>query len=270
MNCSNYIIRGGDPGADRLRVLARAMMPGTLAILDRAGIGAGLSVIDLGCGSGHVAVEMAQLVGPTGRVVGLDMDERVLAHAQELAAEHGAKVEWLLGKVQDLDIQQEFDIVYARFLLSHLPDPIDAIHRMRRAVRPGGRIVVEDVDITVHTHWPPCAAFSRYIELYAAAARARGVDASIGPRLPGLFIDAELADVQLAISMPVFRTGEEKSIARLTLSNIADTLIELGLATRTEIDRLTFELAKHEADPRSIQSTAQVFQVVGRRPQDFR
>jgi SAM-dependent methyltransferase len=260
---SHYILRGGDAGAERLRVLARAMRPGTLAVLDRAGLAPGLDVIDLGCGSGDTTVEIARIVGPTGCVVGTDVDEGILAHARSLSAACGVWVEWRQGRVEDLDEEGVFDIAYARFLLSHVPDPADALRRMRRSVRPAGRVVVEDIDIAVHTHWPPSAAFERYIDLYAAAGRARGVDPSIGPRLAAMLVDAGLANVEVWISMPVFRAGEGKTVARRTLAGIAESAIAAGLTDRAEVDRLLAELAAHETNPRSIQSTAQVFQAIG-------
>jgi len=262
---AHYIIRGGDPGAERLRVLSRVMRSGTLAVLDRAGLALGLDVLDLGCGSGDTTVEIARLVGPTGRVVGIDMDDRVLAHARSLSEACGLPVQWRQARAEDVDEEGAFDIAYARFLLSHLPDPSDGLRRMLRAVRPGGRVVVEDIDITAHAHWPPSAAFVRYIELYAAAARARGADPTIGPRLAAMLIDAGLVDVEISISMPVFHAGEGKSIARLTLANVAEAAIAAGLTNRAEVDELLAELATHEADPRSIQSTAQVFQAIGKR-----
>jgi hypothetical protein len=83
-----------------------------------------------------------------------------------------------------------------------------------------------------------------------------------------VFLDAGLADVSVSISMPVFREGDGKTIARLTLSAIADAAIAAGLTDRAEVDRLLAEIEAHEADPRSIQSTAQVFQVIGRRPDE--
>ncbi|MGB7949770.1 MAG: methyltransferase domain-containing protein [Candidatus Binatia bacterium] len=262
----HYIIRGGDAGAERLRVLSGAMRSGTLAVLDRAGIAPGLAVVDLGCGSGEATMDIARRVGPHGRVVGIDMDDRELAQARVASEASALSIQWKAGVVEDLDDEASFDIAYARFLLSHLRDPAAALRRMRRSVRPSGRIVVEDIDITTHAHWPPSAAFHRYIELYAATGRARGVDPVIGPRLAAMLIDAGLEDVEVSISMPVFRTGEGKTIARLTLSNIADAAISSGLTDRAEVDRLLAELASHEADPRSIQSTAQVFQVIGRCP----
>jgi SAM-dependent methyltransferase len=267
MDESHYIVRGGDPGAERLRILSQAMRPGTLAVLDRAGIAPGLDVLDLGCGSGDATLDIARLVGPSGRVVGIDMDDSVLSHARSASEACGLSIEWRQGLVKDLDEDGSFDIAYARFLFSHLPDPVDVLRRMQRAVRRSGKVVVEDIDITTHAHWPPNEAFQRYIQLYEATARARGLDPDIGPRLASMLIDAGLEDVEVSIAMPVFRTGEGKSVARVTLANIADAAISAGLTDRMEIDRLLAELAAHEADLRSIQSTAQVFQVIGRRPE---
>jgi len=263
---SHYIIRGGDSGAMRLHILARAFLPGTLSLFDRVGIARGMRVLDLGCGSGEVTLELARRVGPTGHVTGIDMDERVLDHARLAAEAANLPVEWRQGHVEELAELGQYDVVYGRFVLSHLADPADAIQRMRAAVRPSGLVVVEDIDITNHTHWPACPAFGRYIELYSATARARGANSSIGPSLPALLIDAGLEDVSIAISMPVFREGEGKSIARITLENIAEAAIASGLTSADEIRQLLKELAGHEADPRSIQSAAQLFQCVGRCP----
>ncbi len=262
-NSSHYIIQGGDAGAARLHVLSKAMWPGTLSLLEKGGLGPGLAVLDLGCGSGDVTVQIARQVGPTGRVVGVDMDASVLAHAQASSQSAGLDVEWRAAMVDQLEYEGEFDIVYARFLLSHLPDPVDALRRMKRALRPHGRILVEDVDITQHVCWPPNQGMKRYIELYTATARSKGVDPQIGPQLPALLLDAGLVDVDVQIVMPAFLRGEEKTIARLTLQNISQAAIESGLADRTEIEQMIADLAAHEADPRSIQSTAQVFQAVG-------
>lgn len=263
---SHYIISSGDSGANRLGVLSRAMQAGTLGVLHRAGLGPGMEILDLGCGSGDMTVELAKLVGPTGRVVGIDSDDRALDHARSLSQACGVEVRWRQGRVENLDEDSGYDMVYSRFLMSHLPDPVDALRRMRRAVRPTGWIVVEDIDITTHVHWPTNRAFDRYVELYEATGRARGAIPTIGPRLTGMFVEIGLVDVDVSISMPIFRSGEGKSIARLTLASIAGTAIEAGLTTGDEVDRLLADLESHEADPQSIQSTAQVFQVTGRRP----
>lgn len=265
MSGSTYILRGGDAGAERLRVLSLAMRPATLALLARAGLAPGMQVLDLGCGSGEVTLELARAVGGRGRVVGVELDGGVLAHARRQAEAAGRTIEWRQDDAGALEDEDAYDLVYARFLLSHLPDPAATLRRMTRALRPGGRLVVEDIDIAAHVHWPPSAAFRRYVELYAATARARGVDPAIGPRLPGLLLDAGLDDIEVAIAMPTFLHGEGKTVARRTLANIADAAIAAGLTEAAEVDCLLADLEAHETDPRSIQSTAQVFQVFGRR-----
>lgn len=151
---STYIIAGGEAGAERLRVLSAAMRGGTGALLDRIGIRPGMSVLDVGCGSGEVALEIARRVGSAGRVVGIEADERVLEHARAASAADTSgpcAVEWRAGRAEELAESAAFDIVYSRFLLSHLSDPADVLRRMLRALRPGGLLVAEDIDITAHT-----------------------------------------------------------------------------------------------------------------------
>ena len=71
---THYVIHGGVPGKQRMEVVARAYLPTTLPLLQRAGIREGMNCLDLGCGAGDVTFEIARLAGPKGRVTGLDMD----------------------------------------------------------------------------------------------------------------------------------------------------------------------------------------------------
>ncbi|NTU97406.1 MAG: methyltransferase domain-containing protein [Chlorobiaceae bacterium] len=260
---SSYIISGGDVGASRLHILSRAMMPASMGILVRSGLAPGMAVLDLGCGSGDVTLEIAKTVGPEGRVVGIDMDEGVLMHARKGSEDAGCGVEWRCSKAEELKEEGAYDIVYARFLLSHLPDPAGILQKMKRALKPDGRLVVEDIDINTHAYWPFHPSFRRYIELYAEAGRLRGVDPGIGPSLAAMAVDAGFEKIEVSISMPVFISGEGKTIARITLLDIADAVIESGLSNREEIEGLIGELLEFERDPKSIQSTAQVFQITG-------
>src|SRR5215472_9138546 len=84
---SHYALYGGKAGYDRLLVLARDRGPDTAAFLDRAGVGAGMRIVDVGCGGGEVSFELARRAGPTGSVVGLDLDEVKLELARGAARE---------------------------------------------------------------------------------------------------------------------------------------------------------------------------------------
>lgn len=266
MDAHSYIIHGGGPGADRLRLLGRATWAGTERLLGRAGLRAGMTCLDFGCGSGQVSIALAKAVGPEGRVVGIDMDERVLERARTLAREEGVAVEFVREFCEQVALSDSFDLSYARFVLSHLADPMSGLLRLREATRPGGSVVAEDVNMSVHVCYPPRPSFRRYVELYHASARRNGADPELGLKLVAMFLDAGLTDVEVDVSMPTFRGGGEKQIARLTLAGIADAAIVANLTDRAEIDRLLDDLAVFESDPASIMSTSQIVQVWGRKP----
>src|SRR5215216_2084494 len=115
---SEYAIRGGLAGRERLRILARTLHAGTSALFDRLGVGAGLRCLDAGCGGGDVTLELARRVGPRGRVIGVDLDQAKLDLARQDAAEQGiSNVEFRALDVRIAELDTDFDLVYARFLL---------------------------------------------------------------------------------------------------------------------------------------------------------
>jgi len=184
---SDYVIRGGLKGRERLRILSRVMWPTTRALLERVGLREGMACLDAGCGGGDVTIEIARLVGPRGRVVGTDIDQTKLDIAQREAAESKlANVEFRVSDVGQSGADAEFDFVYARFLLTHLRDPARALACIREWLRLGGLAVVEDIDFRGHFCHPDCPAFWRYVELYTQVVHKRGADPNIGPRLPEL------------------------------------------------------------------------------------
>jgi ubiquinone/menaquinone biosynthesis C-methylase UbiE len=113
----------------------------------RSGLASGMAVLDLGCGSGDVTIDIAKAAGPEGRVVGIDLDEMELFHARRASADAGCSVEWKCFRAEKLEEEGVFDIAYARFLLSHLTNPRDVLLKMKRALKPRGRVVIEDIDI---------------------------------------------------------------------------------------------------------------------------
>jgi trans-aconitate methyltransferase len=130
---TGYVLRGGKPGYDRLLLLARDRWADTRALLERAGIGAGMRCLDLGCGGGEVTMAIAAMVAPRGTVVGVDTDEVKLALARnEAAARRLGNVEFTALDVRDWDEPGGYDAVHARFLLHHLSQP-DALHAHLRA-----------------------------------------------------------------------------------------------------------------------------------------
>lgn len=261
-----YIIRGGLQGRERLRVLSRVMSPSTTQLLDRLGLREGMRCIDVGCGGGDVTVEIARRVGAGGQVLGLDRDAVELAIAREEA--RGFGLAQIAYEVHDLLVDQlpvaRFDLAYVRFLLTHLNDPEGAIRRLRSMLAPGGMLVVEDIDLSGHFIHPPSPAFADFVHLHREAARLRGDDSDIGPRLPRMLEAAGIGPVEMQVAQPAGLRGEVKLIAAITMEAIADAVIASGLADRARIEATTAELYRLAADETTVMSTVRVVQVWGR------
>src|SRR5262245_11610353 len=87
----HYVIRGGIEGRERLRIMGRVLHASTSALFDRVGLADGQICLDVGCGGGDVTCEIARRVAPSGKVVGLDLDETKIALARGEAAERGLR-----------------------------------------------------------------------------------------------------------------------------------------------------------------------------------
>ncbi len=261
----HYVIRGGVEGRERLRVLSRVMWPTTNALLARVGVHPTARCLDVGCGGGDVTKALAQLV-PEGSVVGVDLDETKLELARKEAADAGiANIEFRKEDVMKPPRKGElFDVVYVRFLLTHLPNPTGALATVVRRIAPGGVLIVEDIDFTGHFCEPESPAFDRYLRVYTAAALARGCDPHIGPRLPGLLRQVGVATDGMNVVQPAGYEGEVKLIAPITLENVADAVVGTGLITYEELDRTVEELYAFAHTEGTIMSLPRVVQTWGR------
>jgi len=111
--------------------------------LDRLGVGAGWRVADVGAGAGDVAVALAVLVGPEGRVYAVDSDPVARDETARAAAAH-SQVLAVTQRGEDLELPEPVDLAFCRFLLLHVADPVRVLVRMRAAVRPEGWVVAQE------------------------------------------------------------------------------------------------------------------------------
>ena len=262
---TSYVIRGGKPGYDRLMLLARERGHDTQALLEQAGVSAGMRCIDVGCGGGAVTLEIARLVGPGGTVVGIDMDGVKLGLARQAAAERGlTNAEFRVGDVRDWDEPGGYDAVYSRFLLQHLSEPAGLIGRMWAAVRDGGVLVVEDADFDGFCCDPANEGFELFLDAYRRVLARRGGDHAIGRRLYRYFLAAGIPDPQVRLVQPVHQ-GEAKTLAWSTLEATADAILAEGLATSDRVTAALASLRRFTDDPGTLICGPRVFQLWSRR-----
>jgi ubiquinone/menaquinone biosynthesis C-methylase UbiE len=261
-----YVISGGREGYERLRVLHRSRWPDTADLFERVAVRHGMRCIDLGCGGGEVTFELARLVGPTGHVTGLDMDDVKLALAREDAAARGlSHVEFRAADVNEWNEPAAYDLVYCRFLLEHLSSPIDLLRRMWAAVKPGGTIAVEATDFDGEFSEPPSRAFELHQRFYRALVDRRGGDPTAGRTMLRSFIEAGIPRPGIRLVQRVDSEGEAKTLCVLTLQAIAGPLLEDGLTTEDELDAALTELATFVADPETLVAQPRIFQLWRRR-----
>ena len=209
---------------------------------------------------------MASIVGLQGRVIGTDTDGEILDLAQKDAeAANATNVEFRQMDACISLSREEFDLVYARFLLSHLSQPENCLATMTEACGPRGIIMIEDTDFSGSFCYPTCAAYESYKELYRKIVQQRGGDPDIGPKLPGMFRRAGIQAVELNVIQLVPIRGEGKLMAPITMSRISDAVTTEGLATKDEVQQILTELNEAAADCETVMSSPRIFQVWGNR-----
>jgi SAM-dependent methyltransferase len=221
------------------------------AVLERAGLAKGARCLDVGCGGGHVSIELAGMVGPDGQVTGIDMDADIIALATAQAAESGVpNVRFAVGDARSL-ADERYELVYARFLLSHLRDPLGVVRGKAERLAPGGVMVVEDIDHDVFSY-PRSEAYARYNALYTELVRRRGGDPMLGFALPALLLEAGLQDVQAGATQPAYLDGVAKRLHCVTLENITGAAVAEGLLTEDGARELLDDMEAVTADPRTL------------------
>lgn len=183
METTDYALGRTTEEYERVRAQARLWSADTARLLDRIGLGAGARCLDAGCGPGETMRLMLERVGPSGEVVGLDLDPEIAALAP------GRVI------VQDLTGDEPvpegpYDLVHARLLLFHTPRQAEVLRRLWDAVAPGGHLLVQDYDMRAVGVIPPLGVADEMTRVVIEAFGAAGCDVHAGSRLPYLLAEA--------------------------------------------------------------------------------
>jgi SAM-dependent methyltransferase len=165
-------------------------------ILDGLRLQPGMRVLDVGCGLGADAFELAASVGPDGLVTGVDFSESLISEAVRRGADRGLPVKFEVGDAQALRFpDNSFDAVRTERMLMHVPNPSRALAEMARVLRPRGRMVVHDVDWESQFCDSPFKDTTRKIALSFCDGIKNGW---IGRRLPRLFREVGMTDISVS------------------------------------------------------------------------
>ena len=235
-----YVLGHSEAELLRLEHQAEVFRIETSDLLRRAGISAGMSVLDIGCGVGDVSMIAAELVGPTGRVLGIDSASAALPPARARAARAG--YDWLTFTEADiygyqLEDGEAFDAVTGRFILMHVPDAVGALKAARRFCKPDGTIAFIEMDLSQSGAVPELPLLTRCVDWIIATYRKVGVEPDMGSLLHGVYRGAGLAPHLFGTCR--IESGPDAvayDFAAQALRSLMPAIEAHGIATRAEVD----------------------------------
>lgn len=263
---ADYTLVVSEAEIARYRLMAQHALAGEQSQLALAGVTEGAVVVDVGCGPAAMSVELARMVGPTGRVVGVERDESALAAARQVLAESGAgNVELRQGTVTETGVDAgSADVVMMRHVLAHNGgDEQRIVDHLAALARPGGSVYLVDVDLTGMRMLDGDPALDGLVDRYAAFHASRGNDPLVGLRLAQLLGAAGLEVVGFSGSYNIITMPPG---IRPPLWAARDAMLASGAATAEEIEG--WGAAFERLDAAAVRPTifAPQFTAVGRRP----
>jgi SAM-dependent methyltransferase len=261
-----YVLATGARAANRLRILHNVYGAGARRLLVQAGIKRGMRVADLGCGVGMVTQLLAELVGPTGEVVGVDFSGAQIAQACELLPNGVSNVSFIEASATDTGLAREsFDLVYCRFLLIHLPEPELALREMYNLLKVNGLLVCEDGDLTSAGSEPPSKLYA-FSDLFGRLGPMWGVDYTLGRRLFQMVLAANFSRPEITFNQPVVARGENKRLLELSVAEAGSAFLAAGLTTSKELDQTLAEMRRLVEDESVLVVMPRMSQVWARKP----
>jgi SAM-dependent methyltransferase len=213
----------------------------TRRLLEDAGIAEGMKVLDVGSGAGDVALLAAELVGPTGSVVGVDQDPGVLDTARARAEASGlTNVSFHAGDLSEGVTDDDFDAVVGRLVLLYVPDPAETLRVLVERLKPRGIVAFGEFNFlpeSMVTHPPTPSGESLWAWMQAVVGGI-GLDPATGYHLRNTFLDAGLPEPEMNVCAPVgggpdfpgYDYGAE------SLRSMLPLILKLGIATEEEVE----------------------------------
>jgi ubiquinone/menaquinone biosynthesis C-methylase UbiE len=240
MDDTDYAFRRGRGEYERLIDQAGIFGPLTERMLRRAGIRAGMHVLDIGCGAGDLSFLVSALVGPEGSVTGVDIDSDAIGVAeQRRAAQANTNVSFRQADARALDPGRLFDAAVGRFVLMFMHDPTEALRLFAERVRPTGILAFcEQAASVTATSENSQPALTALLALFTSVFQRSGAWPDIGTELYSRMRDAGLQPCPRPLAEFVLHPAHDTLTYRRWAQfarSMLPKIVEYGLGTEEEI-----------------------------------
>ena len=260
-----YPLALSDEERTRYRFMAANARRTEAGLWEAAGIIEGAEVADVGCGPGAVLAALARVVGPTGRVVGVDSDPQAVEWANEEVIQF-PQASACVGNASDSGLELGFfDVAMCRHVLLHNgPAEQDIVDHLADLVRPGGAVYLVDSFGPATSMWPDEPLLSQLNDAYMQLLSNKANDMRAGLRMGALLQGAGLEVEHFAADAPVFQVPAGLRppawAARLQL-------VKEGVASLDDVERWAKRLAEFDRLEERPWFFAATFVAVGRKPE---
>ncbi|MBE1550766.1 SAM-dependent methyltransferase [Mycobacterium sp. OAS707] len=265
----NYALGYRESEQQRLQRQAEELGAESAWLFDQIGIAEGARVLEIGCGPRGCLDLLSSRVGPTGRVVGVELSPTAVEWARDFLSTQGLQnVEVYAGDARAVGlVEGSFDVVTSRLVLVNIPEPEQVIATAVALTRPGGVVAFHEIDFVGVMCDPPSQAWSTLWDLYLTVSAKNGNDYYLGRRLPRMLRESGLVDVRVHPIMHHHPSGDpRRSLVVDFVGNFKDRIVAMDLATEAEVDELKAAVTTHLDDPGTAVFFGPYIQVWGRKP----
>jgi ubiquinone/menaquinone biosynthesis C-methylase UbiE len=237
--------------AERLSQQNALWREATAKVFDQLELSPGMSCLDFGCGAGDVMLALGRRVGPTGRVVGVDVDaelgRRVADELNKRQIADFSFVEADVTKPYTLPAEQ-FDVTSARFLLIHMKDPLALLHTMWGLTKPGGTLVVFDYDFRTHDTCPHRPELDEFIRVCNGVFDETGLDSRRGSKIPH-FVERATGGPPdgIDVSLSITQGKDLREFLLASYRSLLPAALKIGVTTEDRAEDLIAFLTDPEA-----------------------
>lgn len=237
-----YILARGSQATERLLLQNELIFNNAKSALEKAGIGKGVSIFDIGCGIGAMLDYLVDSVTEAGKVMALDISQEQLIEAEKRMKEIGIHdINFIHSDIESnnlLDFKNTGDICYSRFMLMHLRNPVLAVKNIYDLLKIGGRFVSQESILAKAYRESKSEIMHSYYDILLQIGKQKSVDFSIGDKVPEILKENNFAIEAYYEPENDCDPSKMKTFHLEILKESRKSIIDTGIQTNEEFESL--------------------------------